>query len=74
MIIGNKYLLDKYEQSIVELSANQRHNNKVKTGWDGFKTVNKNSYSIFVISYLLKATKNHFVVAEGSLGGALRFI
>lgn len=43
MIIGNKYSLDKYEQSIVELSANQRHNNKVKTGWDGFKTVNKNS-------------------------------
>tara|TARA_R110000822_G_scaffold146658_2_gene285791 strand:+ start:2392 stop:2901 length:510 start_codon:yes stop_codon:yes gene_type:complete len=43
MIIGKKYILDQYEQSIVELSANQRHNNKVNTGWDGFKTVNKKS-------------------------------
>tara|TARA_R110000744_G_scaffold26100_1_gene64372 strand:- start:1321 stop:1830 length:510 start_codon:yes stop_codon:yes gene_type:complete len=43
MIIGKVYSLDEYEQAIVKLSANQRHNNKVKTGWDGFKTVNKKS-------------------------------
>lgn len=43
MVINKKYSLDKYEQSIVELSANQRHNNKVKTGWDGLKTVNYKS-------------------------------
>jgi len=43
MIVGKKYSLDKYEQSIVELSANQRHNNKIETGWDGLKTVNPKS-------------------------------
>lgn len=43
MIIGKVYSLDEYEQAIVKLSANQRHNNKVNTGWDGFKTVNKKS-------------------------------
>tara|TARA_R110002153_G_scaffold35433_1_gene105367 strand:+ start:571 stop:1080 length:510 start_codon:yes stop_codon:yes gene_type:complete len=40
MIIGKVYSLDEYEQAIVKLSANQRHNNKIKTGWDGSKTVN----------------------------------
>jgi hypothetical protein len=44
MIIGKVYSLDEYEQAIVKLSANQRHNNKVKTGWDGSKTVNEKSY------------------------------
>ena len=44
MKIGKTYKLDKYEQAIVKLSAEQRHNNKIKTGWDGFKTVNEKSY------------------------------
>jgi hypothetical protein len=43
MKIGNVYILDKAEQEIVELVASQRQNNKVKTGWDGKGTVNKNS-------------------------------
>ena len=43
MIIGKVYKLDKWEQQIVQLSAEQRHNNKIKTGWDGFKTVNPKS-------------------------------
>lgn len=37
------YKLDHYEQQIVELAANQRHNNKIKTGWNGYKTVNEKS-------------------------------
>jgi hypothetical protein len=37
------YKLDKYDQQIVELVANQRQQNKVDTGWDGFRTVNKES-------------------------------
>ena len=40
---GNVYILDKYEQQIVELSAKQRFGNKVNTGWDGYGTVNKKS-------------------------------
>ena len=44
MIINKVYTLDKYEQDIVYLDAEQRHNNKIKTGWDGFKTVNEKSY------------------------------
>jgi len=40
---GQVFFLDKYEQEIVELSANQRHNNKIETGWNGLKTVNKSS-------------------------------
>ena len=40
---GQVFILDKWEQEIVELAAHQRHNNKVKTGWDGHGTVNKNS-------------------------------
>jgi hypothetical protein len=44
MIIGKVYSLDKYEQDIVYLAAEQRHNNKIKTGWDGSKTVNEKSY------------------------------
>jgi hypothetical protein len=40
---GNVYTLDKYEQQIVELAAKQRHENKVKTGWNGYGTVNKKS-------------------------------
>ena len=43
MIINKVYTLDKYEQAIVKLSAEQRHNNKIKTGWDGSKTVNEKS-------------------------------
>ena len=43
MKIGKIYTLDKYEQAIVKLSAEQRHNNKIKTGWDGLKTVNEKS-------------------------------
>ena len=43
MKIGNVYILDKYEQQIVELSANQRHQNKINTGWNGHRTVNKSS-------------------------------
>jgi len=43
MTKGKVYILDQYEQQIVELSAKQRHSNKVKTGWDGYGTVNKNS-------------------------------
>jgi hypothetical protein len=43
VIINKVYKLDKYEQAIVKLSAEQRHNNKIKTGWDGLKTVNKKS-------------------------------
>ena len=43
MIKGDIYVLDKFEMKIVELSANQRHNNKIDTGWDGSKTVNKKS-------------------------------
>ena len=31
------------EQQIVQLSAEQRHNNKINTGWDGSKTVNPKS-------------------------------
>ena len=38
---GQVFTLDKYEQQIVELSATQRHTNKVNTGWNGFKTVNE---------------------------------
>ena len=38
---GNVYILDEYEQQIVELSAKQRFGNKVNTGWDGYGTVNK---------------------------------
>lgn len=44
MIIGKTYKLDNHEQDIVYLAAEQRHNNKVKTGWDGHKTVNKKSF------------------------------
>jgi hypothetical protein len=44
MIIGKVYSLDEYEQDIVYLAAEQRHNNKIKTGWDGSKTVNEKSY------------------------------
>jgi len=40
---GKIYKLDNYEKQIVELAANQRHNNKIKTGWNGFKTVNDKS-------------------------------
>jgi hypothetical protein len=40
MTKGKIYFLDNYEQEIVELAAKQRHNNKVKTGWNGYKTVN----------------------------------
>tara|TARA_S200002703_G_scaffold154401_1_gene157124 strand:+ start:2574 stop:3071 length:498 start_codon:yes stop_codon:yes gene_type:complete len=43
MKIGNVYVLDKKEQELVEFVASQRHNNKIKTGWDGTKTVNENS-------------------------------
>lgn len=43
MTKGKVYKLDKYEQKIVELAAQQRHINKKKTGWDGLKTVNKES-------------------------------
>jgi len=43
VIIGKVYKLDKYEQAIVKLSAEQRHNNKIKTGWNGYKTVNVQS-------------------------------
>ena len=43
MKIGNVYVLDKKEQELVEFVANQRHDNKIKTGWDGTKTVNENS-------------------------------
>lgn len=43
MIKNKVYRLDKYEQKIVELAAQQRHINKVKTGWDGHGTVNKQS-------------------------------
>jgi hypothetical protein len=43
MIIGKIYKLDKWEQQIVQLSAEQRHNNKINTGWDGSKTVNPKS-------------------------------
>ena len=43
MIIGKIYKLDKLEQQIVQLSAEQRHNNKINTGWDGSKTVNPKS-------------------------------
>ena len=43
MIIGKLYKLDQYEQDIVYLAAKQRHNNKIKTGWDGSKTVNPKS-------------------------------
>jgi len=43
MVINKLYTLDKYEQKIVELCANQRQNNKIKTGWDGHKTVNEKS-------------------------------
>ncbi len=32
MIIGKIYKLDKWEQQIVQLSAEQRHNNKINTG------------------------------------------
>ena len=35
--------MDKKEQELVEFVASQRHNNKIKTGWDGTKTVNENS-------------------------------
>ena len=38
---GQVFTLDKYEQQIVELSATQRHTNKINTGWNGFKTVNE---------------------------------
>ena len=41
MKIGNVYILDKYEQQIVELSAYQRDKNKRDTGWHGHKTVNE---------------------------------
>ena len=44
MIIGKVYKLDQYEQDIVYLASEQRHNNKIKTGWDGSKTVNPKSY------------------------------
>jgi len=40
---GQVFILDKWEQQIVELSAKQRHENKKKTGWDGFRTVNEKS-------------------------------
>ena len=43
MVKGKIYKLDQYEKMIVELSAEQRHNNKIKTGWDGIKTVNAKS-------------------------------
>lgn len=43
MTKGKVYKLDKYEQKIVELAAQQRHNNKKVTGWDGYRTVNKQS-------------------------------
>ena len=43
MVKGKVYKLDQYEKMIVELSAEQRHNNKIKTGWDGIKTVNAKS-------------------------------
>ncbi len=43
MKVGKVYKLDKYEQKIVELAAQQRHINKKKTGWDGYGTVNKKS-------------------------------
>jgi hypothetical protein len=43
------YKLDYYEQQIVELAAKQRHNNKIKTGWNGFKTVNEKSEEILNI-------------------------
>ena len=40
---GQVCVLDEYERAIVELSANQRHQNKINTGWDGCGTVNENS-------------------------------
>ena len=43
MEIGKIYKLDKNEQKVVELCAMQRQYNKIKTGWDGHKTVNKKS-------------------------------
>lgn len=43
MIISKVYKLDAYEQAVVELSAKQRHLNKIQTGWDGHKTVNAQS-------------------------------
>ena len=44
---GQVFTLDKWEQQIVELSAKQRHENKKKTGWDGFRTVNTCPLFIF---------------------------
>jgi hypothetical protein len=43
MEINKIYTLDESEQKIVELCAMQRQYNKIKTGWDGHKTVNKKS-------------------------------
>ena len=38
MIIGKVYSLDEYEQDIVYLAAEQRHNNKIKLeGWQGIE-------------------------------------
>ena len=38
---GKIYKLNKFEQEIVKLTAQKRHINKKKTGWDGYKTVNE---------------------------------
>ena len=43
MEINKIYTLDESEQKIVELCAMQRQYNKIKTGWDGHKTVNEKS-------------------------------
>ena len=43
MKIKEVYTLDKTEQYLVETIATLRHQNKIDTGWDGHKVVNKKS-------------------------------
>jgi len=43
MKIKEVYTLDKTEQYLVETIATLRHQNKINTGWDGHKVVNKKS-------------------------------
>ena len=38
---GKIYKLNDFEQELVKLTAQKRHINKKKTGWDGFRTVNE---------------------------------
>ena len=40
---GKIYVLDYWEQQIVELASKQRHQNKIESGWNGYRTVNKES-------------------------------